>query len=270
MNRIQTFAVLTAGVFVGVASCSDSTNPVSDLVADSTVTANVATSSGDAMASVVETMLANEVAVSLPYVANGPLNSAIASIEPTVTRTKTCYDANGLVVANCQPIASVRKIISHVTIDGNRSGTSSTTGGPTRTFTGAFHRVADDTVVRNFTGQPPAEVSRTHNGMSVAHDTTTFTEGDNSFNMREAAHDAAVSLVWNVPRSQNPWPVSGKVVRTDTVHAVGTRGSTTQTRDDVHTIEIDFPADAQGNVVLKIDARTCNLNLVTHAVTNCH
>jgi len=41
------------------------------------------------------------------------------------------------------------------------------------------------------------------------------------------------------------------------------------TRDFTKRIEVDFPADAQGNVVLKIDAKVCNLNLVTHAVTNC-
>ena len=28
--------------------------------------------------------------------------------------------------------------------------------------------------------------------------------------------------------------------------------------------------DPQGNVVLKIDAKTCNLNLVTHAVSGCN
>jgi hypothetical protein len=32
---------------------------------------------------------------------------------------------------------------------------------------------------------------------------------------------------------------------------------------------VDYPADAQGNVVLHINDKTCNLNLTTHAVTNC-
>jgi hypothetical protein len=32
---------------------------------------------------------------------------------------------------------------------------------------------------------------------------------------------------------------------------------------------VDFPADAQGNVVLHVNDKTCNLNLVTHTVTGC-
>jgi hypothetical protein len=42
------------------------------------------------------------------------------------------------------------------------------------------------------------------------------------------------------------------------------------TRDYTKRVEVDFPTDAQGNVVLKIDSQTCNLNLVTHTVTGCH
>ena len=32
-------------------------------------------------------------------------------------------------------------------------------------------------------------------------------------------------------------------------------------------VEVNFPPDGQGNVVLKIDTKTCNLNLVTTTVS---
>jgi hypothetical protein len=48
-----------------------------------------------------------------------------------------------------------------------------------------------------------------------------------------------------------------------------TKDSKTETRDFVRTVEVDFPADSQGNVVLKIDGKTCNLNLVSHVVSDC-
>jgi hypothetical protein len=46
-------------------------------------------------------------------------------------------------------------------------------------------------------------------------------------------------------------------------------GSRTESREIVRKLQVDFPADAQGNVVLKINDKTCNLNLVTHVVSNC-
>ena len=49
----------------------------------------------------------------------------------------------------------------------------------------------------------------------------------------------------------------------------GPNGS--KTKDEVKTVKITFPPiDAQGNVTLTIDGKTCNLNLVTHRVSNCH
>ena len=43
----------------------------------------------------------------------------------------------------------------------------------------------------------------------------------------------------------------------------------TREREAVWTIRVSFPADAQGNVVLQVNDKTCNLNLVTRPVSNC-
>jgi len=37
----------------------------------------------------------------------------------------------------------------------------------------------------------------------------------------------------------------------------------------VKRIEVDFPPDNQDNVALKIDGKTCNLNLYNRRVSNC-
>ena len=58
-------------------------------------------------------------------------------------------------------------------------------------------------------------------------------------------------------------------MRVDSIHATFTKGSLSESRDVVRTVEVDFPADAQGNVVLKVNGKTCNLNLVHHKVTAC-
>src|SRR5439155_4906136 len=109
----------------------------------------VASSAGDAMVQHLNDMVGNEGAAALPMVETAGASTA-NDIAPNFTyvRTRTCYDAAGAVVANCSPLSSVRKIVTHVTANGSRSGTVTTTGGGTVTMTGAVHRTADDTLQR--------------------------------------------------------------------------------------------------------------------------
>jgi len=260
ISRVAPF-VVAAAVF-SFQACSDTTSIIPALVADSTITKDVAVSAGDAIATAVSDMLANESASSL--------SAVIGDIAPEIVynRTRTCYDANGGVVTNCVPLASVRKIITHVVLNGSRSGTSGDPQIRTVSWSGAVHRTADDTLQRNFTGS--TESSRTHSALSTGHDTTTFSDGTISRFAAETASDAVKALTWNLPHSQNPWPVSGKIVREVAVHVVATRENETVTRDVSRVVEVTFPADAQGNVVLTINGKTCNLNLVTHITSACH
>lgn len=260
------FAVAVSGVAVTSCSSDTSTGTLPSLLSDSTATLDVATTAGDAIATAVETMAANE-AASMSF---DVLRSVAASNTFTVSRTKTCYDGSSVVVAACSPLSSVRKIISQVKIDGSRGSTSFVTGGATTTWSGAIHRLSNDTTVRNFsTAATPVEISRTHSDVIVGHDTTIFSDGTTTRNHVEASHDAVKGVTWNLPRSSNPFPISGSIVRVDSVHVTVTKGTQTETKDRVHTVEIDFPADAQGNVVLKVDAKTCSLNLVSHVVSGC-
>ncbi len=55
-----------------------------------------------------------------------------------------------------------------------------------------------------------------------------------------------------------------------TLHVTVEGANRSGTRDVQRRAEVTFPADAQGNVVLTVNDLTCNLNLVTHAVTGCH
>jgi len=253
--------VLAAVVCAGMIAC-DSTSPSSSLVSDAVVSADVNASTADAVAASLDAMVANEAA-------GGFASLAALEAAPVVeySGTVTCYDANNAVVANCTPKTSVRKIVRHVQITGSRSGSRETTGGNSVTWSGAVHRIADDTIVRNFTGAE--EVSRTHSNLVVTHDTTTFTDGDVSRFMSEAARDTVKAVKWNLPRTSNPFPVSGAIVRVDSIKVTATGPNRTESRELVRVVEVDFPADAQGNVVLKVNGKTCSLNLVTRKVSNC-
>lgn len=267
MKPIRVSTLIAAAGLLGLAACKD-LSP-SSLIDDAVVTNDVANTSGDAIATSLETMVLNEETAAMPSA--GIAASPATPPNLTFTRTRTCYNGTGGVVAGCNPMSQVRKIVTHVTADGTRSGTNTTTGGSTGTWSGAVHRVHDDTVTRNFnSATPAAEVSRTHSGVGVGHDTTSFTGEDVTRNATETANDSVKAVTWNLPHSSNPWPVSGSLVRAVSVHVTFTKGSLTESRDVTRRVEVIFPADAQGNVVLKVNDKTCNLNLVTHAVTNCH
>ena len=260
-------ALATSGVIVTSCSSDTSTGTLASLISDSTSTQDVATTSGDAIATSLEVMSANEAASSLSLSLLHPVAAVNAA---SVSRTRTCYDGAGAVVAGCTPISSVRKVVSLVTMDGTRGSSTTVTGGASATWSGAFHRVSNDTTVRNFsTAATPTEVSRTHFDAIVGHDTTMFSDASTTRNHVETYHDTVKGVTWNLPRSSNPFPISGSIVRVDSVHVTVSKATQTETKDKVHTVEVDFPADAQGNVVLKLDAKTCSLNLVSHAVSGC-
>jgi len=267
------FATTVAAVAtLSLAACGDSTEPAANLFNDSTTTLDVAASAGDAMATSVTTMMQGDTVggSSADYIES----SASLATDPTnninVTRTRTCLDANNAVLANCLPVASIKKVIVQASVSGSRSSTRTTTGGTSATWTGSVHRSALDTVTRGFATGTATENSRTHSGNGTANDTTTFTDGTITRLMAESAHDTVKTLVFNLPHSSNPYPASGSIVRAVTVHVAITAGERSFSKDVSRTVSVAFPADAQGNVVLTVNTKTCNLNLVTHVVSACH
>jgi len=266
MHRSILHLAVAAGL-VGLAACKENTSPAASLFNDSTVTADVAASAGDAMATAVTGMVGNETTVGM---AAPTVGLSIAGNNADYgNRNRTCYDSTGAVVAACSPLSSVRKIVTSASLNTSRADTNSVTGGATTILTGAVHRAWTDTLFRNFSSG--TETSRKHSGLQTSHDTTTFSNSGTSVTRThdESAADSVRGVTWNLPRASNPFPVSGYIVRIDTVHATFTSPTTTSSKTEVKVVKITFPPDAQGNVTLTIDNKTCTLNLVTHKVSNC-
>jgi len=263
MRRISIGHILVATAVIGLAACSkDSTAPAS-LIDDTQVTADVAASAGEAIANDLAGLLGNEISGALPTAGISFDLFGVRGDSVTTTRTKTCYDAAHAVVANCAPLTT-RKIVFHVAMDGLRSGPN---------VTGKVHRVRDWTLLRNFTtAAPPVEVSRTHDGVGSSADTLTYANATTNVTRihHEASVDSTVAVTFNLPHATNPWPVSGKMIRNVSLHVVVDTPTRHETRDVTKRVQVDYPADAQGNVVLHVNDKTCNLNLVTHTVTGCH
>jgi len=257
MRAVNLLRLSAAAGLVLFAACSkDATSP--SLIDQSTLTTDVASSAGDAIATDVNGMTLAETSGGL----TAPVALAPASVTGdslTWSFTRTCFDSTGAGTA-CGTRA-VRVIATHWTFTGFRDDTAENGA----VFTGAVTRSAYDTLTRNYTGS--TEVSRTHDGSSAGSDTSSFVGPNVTRTYDEAGTDSIDAVVFNVPRSQFPYPASGMIVRNVVAQATFTNATRTQSTNIDKRVEVDF----NGTIVatLKIDGKTCDLNLLTHRVSNC-
>jgi hypothetical protein len=251
MQTTRWIHALAAAVAVtGLAACTDANAP-SDLT-DQQIEADLAGSSGDAIATDIQQAILNEGMFAGAPGFNASVSAAQDTSALTVVRTRTCYDAQDNVIACGQGAASMRVT---VTIDGTVQRDN---------FSGIIHHTRDMTI----SGLGPNSTTRTHNGVGTSNDTTTFTGGRGTRHVEESSSDSIVNLVFQLPHSSNPWPVSGQIVRNVNATITLTRADgTTDTRTIARRVVVTFPADAQGNVAIQVGDLSCTLNLVTHRVS---
>lgn len=263
LSRITAVALLA----LGAAACDDSTSAPA-LISEQELTTDLAAEAGEAIVSDIQLMVGNE---SFAGFSVTPGFNLSEPADVVVNRTRTCFDAQGNAQQQCDPntTASVQLTVS-------RDGTFSRSHeGPrgTEELSGSVHQARTLTI----SGLAGQETSRTHNGTGTSRDTVDFTGVHDGVTLTRhvttASDDTVSSVVFNLPHSQNPWPVSGTIVRnasgTITISVSGGANDRSETRSWQRRTSVTFPADAQGNVTVQINDKTCNLNLVTRRVTNC-
>ena len=252
-------SLIAAALLVG--ACSDSNSPL-PVISDEQLAADIASAVGDAMANDFNELLQNELFAGL-----GPAPRASAAGIPgvTVTRSRVCYAAN--VVQGACDATTTDSIVLTVAMNGSYSRSNPTVHGE-ETMSAAVHRARTITI-RNLFG---AEQFRNHNGGGTSADTISFAGtvdgATRSRVMTVAAIDSVDNIVFHLPHASNPWPVSGSLVR-NVSGKVTVTGPNAGERLFENRIQVDFPADAQGNVTLDIDGTICLLNLTTRVVSGC-
>ncbi len=253
MRRIHlTLVSLAAAVAIGLSACSSGTAPTP--ASASSLDADLAASSGDAIATDVSDLIGNEdFGVSASQNGSAAVAAASDSSSLTRTRTRTCYDAQGTVVA-CGQGQTASAVVT-LALDGVRDGDR---------FTAIVHRQRYDSI----SGLGAGSTSHTHDGYGMSHDTTTYTGAVNTRVADISASDSVLDVVFDLPRASNPWPVSGQIVRNlDAVFTI--TGARNVTKTVSRRVVVTFPADAEGNVPIQVGTMRCTLNLVTHKVTDC-
>jgi hypothetical protein len=247
-------------------ACSDAASPNGEVVTDAQINADVAAASGEAIATDIAELIANENFAGLPAAAS-PVDLFPSPRVITVNRTRTCYGGGGVAQAACNA-TTTDSVRLTVTMDGSFSRNNTTPHG-TESMNVALHRARALTI----SGLAGTETSRTHDGAGSGSDTTQFSGTNDSTSrsrtMTSAGTDSVQNIVFNLPRSSNPWPVSGKIIRNVAGKVTVVGGPRPGERTFSRRIEVTFPADAQGNVSIKVNDKTCTLNLTTRVVANC-
>lgn len=264
MKHRSFLSVALAGSVLAFTAC---TGDETSLTSDAELTADVVETSGDAIAADVGAMIQNEVSVgaALPGSASG-----FAINTPpnwTVNRTRTCFDAAHVAQAACDA-STTASIEFTLSVDGSFSRSRTGPRG-SESMEVAVHRDREWTI----SGLAGTETFRVHDGAGSSADTATFSGTHNGVDhtriVREASNDTVDAVRFNLPRGTNPFPVEGRIIRNVSGTVDITVGDRNESRSYSRRIEVTFPADAQGNVAININGRSCTLNLVTRVVANC-
>lgn len=227
----------TIALGLAAAGCSNSLAPTA---ADQELNQDVALVAADAALDDVAQMVVPNAAPQLQ-----------ASFEAVpfadVSRTVTFFDTSGVEQTAYDPntTASVRIQMS-LAGDVQRSG-----------WTASITRTRDITV----SGLEGQETSRTWNGTgtgTIMRSSHTDGTGSRTYDMSSSA--TITDVVVGVPRSQNPWPLSGSITRSITVTI--TRGDRTETR--TRTVTITF--NGTQFATLTVGDETFEVDLAARAV----
>ena len=275
MPRTRPYSRLAAGTLAGtllaLAACSDGTTTGPSTQDAARLNADVAITTGSAIASDLAVWGGNEAAVAGGFAGAGAPSAGTCSRDGNVTtctggregtlqvtRTVSFFDAAG--VAQTQYNASTTARINFgVQVSGSTSGDQ---------FTSTVQRARTQSV----TGLAGAETQRTWNGNGSGTTTSTFTAAAGTRTVSLVESDTTTNVVWVVAPTRSAYPASGRVVRrlNATTTLSGDRtGSFTATR----RVQVDFNGTAQ--VPLQVSAvtrrgttveLTCQLDLSTRRV----
>ena len=266
MIRRSLMQPVLAAAVLAAAACSDNTS--TSLTSDAELSADLVATAGDAIAADVHELIQNELFVGAALPASQPgVNLFQTPPSWDVVRSRVCYDAQQVAQAQCDA-ATTASIVFTVAIDGSVERQHTGPRG-TETIVIGVHRDRQLTI----SGLAGTETFRVHDGFGSSTDTATFSgthEGvTHTRIVHEASNDTVEMVRFDLPRNLNPWPVSGRIIRNSSGDVDVTVGDRHETRSFSRRIVVTFPADAQGNVTININNRTCTLNLVTRTVANC-
>ncbi len=267
--------VALSAVALGAAACSrDSGTGPTLQVSDAQVSRDVAIDAGDAIAGTADIIVSSEGAYGGGFqfsVGNASVASAldVNCAGPNSTGWFTCAATTerGLSVTRAirfwngtsygLGFSAATDSVNHAL---NASGTVSPT--PNKTI---WVKRADSLSMKVGRGTNP---TRTWVGTGKVGDSSKVAENGQTRVYHHTVTNVVSNVVFNIPRSSNPYPASGSISHDAVSVLNATDGTHATTRTVTRHAVVTFNGTA--NVVLVVGELTCALNLATHAVTDCH
>lgn len=134
---------------------------------------------------------------------------------------------------------------------------------------GVSHRVRNHTVQDQPSFAHDTKKQSTWNGNTVANDTASFTGEVWSVNYTGIAYDTTADVIFQRPRGENPFPISGQFHRWVTWNYTANGPSTESGTISRHIVVTYNGTDTAQLQVLGTTTLTCQVNLVTGDVSGC-
>lgn len=280
LRAVTIAAMGTIALGLGLAACSGdtATGPV-DLVADSAVTAGIVNDVGDAMATSVDLMSADEQADG----SNDAVGADASSLTPNGRRgvDTDCSGPDGDGWYTCQSTwrgltLTNRKRFWDGTSIALGFSASTDSVNHTHQLTGSYDQgwfpFRTVWVNRNDTANLTVDrattpVTHIWDRVGVRQDSSRDVAVNVTRHWHYTAFDTAAAVTFDVPRADNPWPVSGTIVHNVVVHFEADRAKRTTTRTVTRRLQITF--NGTQDVTLQSGGLTCTLDLETHQVSDC-
>ncbi|HUO52668.1 MAG TPA: hypothetical protein VMT93_09120 [Gemmatimonadaceae bacterium] len=129
-----------------------------------------------------------------------------------------------------------------------------------KTFTVHDTSAATMTVLRPEGSQP----RHSWTGAGNRHESVDWSEQDGARNFTHTGRDTVAAVLFQMPRSSNPYPLSGSIIRNVNETFTGPNVTVSRTRRIVVTFNGSSTAQLQDGTVV------CDLDLTTGNVSNCH
>jgi hypothetical protein len=287
MHRNTLFhAIGVAALTFGLAACSadSSTGPDASLaVPDSEINLSIAADAGDAVATSVDLMSADEASEGASSSAIATLPGAGASVDAATSEaTVTCDgpDADGWFTCDRTTFRGLdvtrqRRFWE----DGNYGlGWDAATDSVNhrRTVTGSYspawkpaktiwvNRADTATLAVDRTGSPTLHV---WTGTGVRTDSSAYANAHVTRAFHYTAYDTATAVAFAMPRTDHPWPVSGTIVHNVTTLFVASRDGRSTSKTVIRRVVVTF--NGTSSVPIQVGELTCTLDLDTHEISNC-
>lgn len=269
MRRSIPTRMIALALAAGLAACADSTAP-GIRVTDDQLTADVAGDAADATVFDVAQMTGDEVQAGISP--TGPATGGYSSL------TAACTYSSGAGRFLCPDITTPEGLTLARSFAYYASGSAQSSYSAAATDSINFQTLLTGAVTRGgrsawlnhtrtmtVSGLAGAETQRTWNGTGVRSDSVHLT--DNGVTRRTKLHsvDAIANVVYQLPRSSNPYPLSGSITHDVQVSSTADRTSGQYTRTATRHVVVTFNGTSTASMT--IGAKSCTLDLATRAVS---